>query len=33
MCGLTVRETELMRVGEFVDLVNLKTKKREDDQY
>jgi hypothetical protein len=31
MCGLTVRETELMRVGEFVDLVNLKTKKREDD--
>lgn len=32
MCGLTVRETEMMRVGEFVDLVNLKTKKREDDQ-
>ena len=31
MCGLTVRETEMMRVGEFVDLVNLKTKKREDD--
>ena len=31
MCGLTVRETELMRVGEFVDIVNLKTKKREDD--
>lgn len=31
MCGLTVRETELMRVGEFVDLVHLKTKKREDD--
>ena len=31
MCGLTVQETELMRVGEFVDIVNLKTKKREDD--
>lgn len=31
MCGLTVRETEMMRVGEFIDLVNLKTRRTEDD--
>lgn len=33
MCGLTVRETGLMCVGEFIDLVRLKTRWTEDDEH